>query len=93
MNGCTLVFLLREQVVLSEQGEFFMTLLKRAGCIKQAGWDLFERTRLIKISLGQKRVNGVLILQSDQRGVLLVSVGSLGCLLSVPAPKGPGFYV
>ena len=33
----TLVFLLRKQVIISEQGGFFMNFFKWAGCIKQAG--------------------------------------------------------
>ena len=53
----------------------------------------FQRTRLIRILLGQSQVNGVLIPQCHQRDVLLIPVCSLGCPLGIPTPKGPDCYV
>ena len=50
----------------------------------------FERRRSFKNQSVRGRVNGVLVFQSDQRGVLMVSVGCWGPILGVQALKGPG---
>ena len=49
-----------------------------------------ERRRSFKSQLVRGRVNGVLVFQSDQRGVLMVSVGCWGPILGVQTLKGPG---
>ena len=53
-------------------------------------WFVSQRRRSFKNQSVRGRVNGVLLLQSDQRGVLLISVGSLVPLLGVQALKSPG---
>ena len=38
----TLVYLIAEQAVISEQDGIFQKIVKRAGHNKQAGWNIFE---------------------------------------------------
>ena len=40
----TLVYLIAEQAVISEQGEFFQEIVKQAGHNKQAGWSVLKKT-------------------------------------------------
>ena len=39
---CTLVYLIAEQAVISEQDGIFQKIVKRAGHNKQAGWNILE---------------------------------------------------
>ena len=42
MNQHTLVYLIAEQAVISEQDGIFQKIVKRAGHNKQAGWNILE---------------------------------------------------
>ena len=39
----TLSYLLREQDVISEQGEYSLKIVKRTGCNKRIGWGKFSQ--------------------------------------------------
>ena len=41
-QGITLVYLIAEQAVISEQDGIFQKIVKRAGHNKQAGWNILE---------------------------------------------------